>query len=122
MTMVVELMKANHVDAQGDHYSEAALKGVAEAYRKDPSFHRHVTMGFSPNAKAVKGVSNIIYSCGALLVTLDGEAEKLAKTEGLVTAAGGYMGKVEKDDDGTKHHENFRLDRIALVKPEEKIE
>lgn len=122
MTMTVELMKANHVDAQGDHYSEAALKDVAEAYKKDPSFHRHVTMGFSPNAKAVEGVSNIIYSCGALLVTLDGEAEKLAKAKGLVPAAGGHMATVEGHDGGVRHHEDFLLDRIALVKPEEKIE
>lgn len=117
---ILELMKADHVDSQDDHFSEAALKAVAKSYQDNPSLHRFVTMGFSPAAKSIPGVANITYSCGALLITLEDEAEKLVKAEGLVPAVDGYM-KVVKERDGVRYYSDFTLDRVAFVKPEDKV-
>ena len=118
--MTLELMKANHVDSQGDHFSEASLKATAKAYRNNPSLHRFVTRGFSPKPKLIPGLANLTYSCGVLLVTLKGEAEKVAKAEGLVPAAGGYM-QVVDERDGVRYYDEFTLDCVALVKPEDKV-
>lgn len=120
MATTLELMKANHVDSQGDRFSETALKQAEKGYHENAGLHQFVTMGFSPNAKKVPGLADITYRDGALWVTLEGEAEKIVKEQGLVAAAGGHMKVVEKRD-GVKHYDNFDLDRVALVKPEDKV-
>lgn len=123
MSMTLELLRADHVDSQKDHFSEAALKGAAVKFRKNPSILKQVTRGFSPNPKGIDRVTHVAYSCGALFVTLEGEAEEIVKKEGLVVAAGGYMSKGDIDPkDGVRYHDDFSLDRIALVKPEDKVE
>lgn len=121
MPTTLELMKADHTDSQGDQFSEVSLKAVAKAHRDNPSFHRFVTRGFGPTAKSILGISDITYSCGALLVTLEGEAEEIVKAERLVAAAGGHMDVAEVVD-GVRHYDSFQLDRVALVKPEDKVE
>lgn len=120
MATVLELMQIDRVDSNGHSFSEAALRSVAEQYAQNPDLFQHVTMGYSDKAKPVQGVTGVEYRNGAVFVTLEGEAEEVAKAQGLATAATGYT-KPSEEVDGVRHFDEFQFTRIALVDPDKKI-
>ncbi len=111
--IMLPLMQANVVDANGDMFTAEACQRMVDDWHANRAVTT-VARDFSPNPRAVGRVVGMHFDGVTVWVELDNDAKALVEAEGLEAAAGGYFPTTDPVD-GVRVVNQFTLDRIALV-------